>query len=117
MRALFELDDDTDVFGRLVAQPADALEFFVAHQVGDAHDEVGFVNAVRDRGDDDLEVALFIPQQFRHCRAPPRRPLPVEYAWSKSFLLNATAPVGKSGPVTNCIKSSTVASLGYLSGA
>ncbi len=37
MRALLELDDDADVLGRLIAQAADAFDFFVAHQIGDAH--------------------------------------------------------------------------------
>jgi hypothetical protein len=60
MRALLEVDDDADVLGRLVAQAADALYLLVAHEVGNAHYHVGLVDAVRDRGDDDLEVALLV---------------------------------------------------------
>ena len=51
--ALPELNDDAHtVFVRLIAQFADALNAFVAHQVGDLLDEPRLVYLVRQLGDD-----------------------------------------------------------------
>lgn len=52
--AAFELDDDAGVFVGLVAEVTDAFEGFLADEFGDAEDEVGAVNVIRDLGDDDL---------------------------------------------------------------
>ena len=56
---LLEFNHYTDVASRLVAQTTDTVDLFIAHEVGDADDHVGFVHAVRNRGDNNLKVALF----------------------------------------------------------
>ena len=52
--AALQLDDDAGVFVGLVAEVADAVDFFLADEFGDAGDEGVAVNVVGDLGDDDL---------------------------------------------------------------
>ena len=64
MCALLQVYSNADVARGLVAQAPDAVYFFVAHQVGDAHYEVCFVDPIRDACDYDLEVAFFTFHNF-----------------------------------------------------
>ena len=75
--AAFQLDDDAHaVLVRLVAQAVrgNALDELVAHQIGDALDQLGLVHLVRQFGDDDgLTVALAHILEMRaraHVDAP-----------------------------------------------
>ena len=52
--AALELDDDAGVLVGLVAQVAHAVDQLVGDELGDAGDEGGAVDVVRDLGDDDL---------------------------------------------------------------
>ena len=60
VRRALELDDDADIVRGLVPQVADALELLFVHQIRDARDEVRFVHAERDGGDDDARVFFTI---------------------------------------------------------
>jgi hypothetical protein len=52
--AALQLDDDAGVLVGLVAQVADPVQLLLAHELGDARDQVGSVHVVGDLGDDDL---------------------------------------------------------------
>jgi len=65
LSVVLELDDDPDVSRGLIADVADALELFVADQVGHVHDEIGLVDAVRNRSDEDDAVPFLV---FRNLR-------------------------------------------------
>ncbi len=67
LRVVFELDDDADVLGGFVANVAHALQFFIAHQIRNRDDEIGFVYAIRNRRDDDDVIALFVFGYFRNA--------------------------------------------------
>src|SRR5262249_6109229 len=62
---LFEVDDNGNVAGRFIAQAAYALKLLLPDEVGYPHDEVGLVDTVWDRGNDDLKVAFFALDNLR----------------------------------------------------
>ena len=70
VRIVFEFDNDTDVFRRLVADVTDALQFFLVHEIGYLREKVRFVHAERYRGDDYLVFLFF---SFYYLRVPPFR--------------------------------------------
>ncbi len=60
VRGSFELDDNADIGRRLITQILHAFELLIAHEVGDARDEVRLVHAVRYGGDDDVRPLLLL---------------------------------------------------------
>ena len=57
--AALQLDDDAHAFaGGFVAHVGDAFDLFGLHEFGDALDQLGFVDLVRDFGDDDIFAVL-----------------------------------------------------------
>src|ERR1700687_1301599 len=66
--AALDFDDDAHAFaGGFVAHVGDAVDFFALHQLGDALDELGFVNLVRNFRDDDIFAVFadFLDGGFR----------------------------------------------------
>ena len=92
----FQLDHDTHaVFVRLVAQVGHAFNITIIHQRSDIFNQVGFVDLVRNRGDDDL---LFVPfQRFDPDLGPAQDLAPS----SREQLLDPCGPadIGAGGKV------------------
>src|SRR4051794_5041274 len=54
-----QFDDDAGVFVRFVTNRADIRQDLAVHQIGDALDQGGAIDVVRNLGDDDLFASTF----------------------------------------------------------
>ena len=54
---ILKLDDHANVFRRLITNVANAFDLFLMHEISHLLEEIGFIHAERDRGDDDLVIA------------------------------------------------------------
>src|SRR3989344_3741882 len=64
MCTALEIDHDTQVLRRFVAKPFDALDLLFTHQVGNFFDELSFVDAIRDGGDNNLYLFFLVLNDF-----------------------------------------------------
>ena len=73
-RAALGLQHEADFFGAFVAHVAEQRQLLLAHQLGDALDQLGLLHLVGNFGDDDLigAAAGFFLVQRRATRKPPR---------------------------------------------